>query len=71
MQDAFKEISNGYKPDSIDVERYAASVAHASVKGMIHERFEKNLGLSLNKEEEIDRIAVAIYDAHNKLNRIK
>lgn len=71
MQDAFKDISNGYKPDSIDVDRYAASVAHASVKGMIHERFEKNLGLSLNKEEEIERIAVAIYDAQNKLNRIK
>jgi len=71
MKDAFKYIINGYTPDSLDVERYAASVQHASVKGMIHERFEKNLGLSHNKGEEIERITVAIYDAHNKLNRNK
>jgi hypothetical protein len=66
LQDAFKDISNGYIPDSKDIERYAASVAYTSVKGMLKDRFEKKINLALNKEEEIDRIAVAIHDAYNK-----
>ncbi len=69
MKNAFHDIENGYIPDSEDVDRYAASVAHTSVKGMISDRFEKSLRLSKEQDVEIIRIACAIYDAHEKLNR--
>ena len=68
MQNALADIKNGYKPDARDVDRYAASVAQCAVKGMISDRFEKNLGLSDDKDNNINTIAGAIYDGHNKLN---
>jgi len=69
LQAAFRDIANGYMPDSADVDRYAASAAFASKKGMIHERFEKHMNLSSNKIQEIDRIAVAIYEGNENLNQ--
>ena len=61
---AISKVLNGYKPDQIDIDRYAASIEKVAIKGLIHRNFQKEIEICENPEEQLIRTAEAIYKAY-------
>lgn len=63
-KEAIGKILNGWKPDQVDIERYAAAIEKVAVKGMIHRDFSDRIKKSKDPQFEMERIAKALYEAY-------
>jgi hypothetical protein len=64
-QKAINMIVDGYIPDKLDIERYAASIEKIAIKGMLHRNFYREVEKCKNPELELVRIAEGIKNAHD------
>ena len=62
--EAINKIRNGYKPDQVDVERYAAAIEQSSHKLFIHGDFYRRIKSCSDKKFEMERIAKAMYERY-------
>ncbi len=63
---AVNKIRNGYKPDQRDIERYAAAVESIAEKNLMIRDFEERTVNCPNINYEMERIAKALYEAHER-----
>ena len=65
-KNAIKKICDGWKPDTKDVDRYAASVEKVAKRGLIIDNFDEKIEKSNNPQIELKKIADSIFNAHQK-----
>ena len=70
-KEAIGKILNGWKPDQVDIERYAAAIEKVAVKGMIHRDFSDRIKKSKDPQFEMERIAKALYEAYDSYYEIR
>jgi len=64
---AIEKIMNGYKPDQLDVDRFAAVVERMSYKNIIHGDFiYKKIRDCSDVEYEMGRMATALYETYER-----
>ena len=64
---AIERIKNGYKPDQVDIERFAAAVERLSKKNILHGDFVyEKIKACPDPKMEMERIAQAIEEAHER-----
>ncbi len=65
--DAIERIKNGYRPDQLDVERFAASVEQVSKRNIIHGYYVRDQIKSCSDLKfEMEQIAKALHEAYER-----